>query len=159
MCITSSFLALGCDLEEVIQSELNIAWGKRNLLTKIKLAICCLVYPNRHIFRWNIEKGTILTHSRRIENCPTPWQRFSDKFPTAGTPTRSTNAQRPGGGWAPLESSDWAIYAICFRLRWVLKSFHFLTKTMLKTLKACPKLTWKHITLKYILLVLVSAGL
>ena len=98
MCITSSFLALACDLEEVIQSELNIAWGKRNLLTKIKLEICCLVYLNRHICRWNIEKGTILTHSRRIEKCPTPGQRLSDKFPTVGTDKITNARQMPGGG-------------------------------------------------------------
>ena len=104
MCITSSFLALACDLEEVIQSELNIVWGERNFLTMIKLVICCLGYLNRHIFRWNIEKGTILIHSRRIEKCPTPGQRFSDKFPTAGT-DKMTNARQTtggGGGWAPF---------------------------------------------------------
>ena len=148
MCITSSFLALACDLEEVIQSELNIAWDKRDLLTKIKLAIYCLVYLNRHIFRWNIEKGTILTHSRRIGKCPTPGQRFSDKFPTART-DKMTNARRPGGGWTPLESSDWAIYAICFWLRWELKSLvsEFPYKDYVKNLRM-PKAHLEAHTIK-----------
>ena len=28
---------------------------------------------------WNIDKGKMLTASRRIDKCPTPGQRFSDK--------------------------------------------------------------------------------
>ena len=44
----------------------------------------------------------MLTASRRIGKCPTPGQRFSDKFPTAGT-DRMTNAR---GGWARLELTE-----------------------------------------------------
>ena len=36
----------------------------------------------------------VLTASRRIDKCPTPWQRLSDKFPTVGT-DKMTNAR----GW------------------------------------------------------------
>ena len=44
-------------------------------------------YLNRHILSDNIEKVAISITSRRINKCPTPKQRFSDKFPTARTYT------------------------------------------------------------------------
>ena len=40
----------------------------------------------------NVEKGTILTASKRIDIPPTYWQRFSNKFPTAWT-QNMTNAR------------------------------------------------------------------
>ena len=48
-------------------------------------------YPNGHIFKWNINKGTMLTASRERG------QRFSDKFPTAGTTKMTNDRQIPGG--------------------------------------------------------------
>ena len=39
-----------------------------------------------------------LTASRRFDKCPTPGQRFSDKFPTAGTKKMTNDRQMPGGG-------------------------------------------------------------
>ena len=56
------------------------AWLSKNILYR-NIQSCL----NRHIFKWNIEKGTTLTASRRIDKCPTNGQRVSDKFPTAGT--------------------------------------------------------------------------
>ena len=44
---------------------------------------------------WNIDKGKMLTASRRIDKCPTPGQRFSDKFPTAGTDKMTNTQQMP----------------------------------------------------------------
>ena len=44
---------------------------------------------------WNIDKGKMLTASRRIDKCPTPGQRFSDKFPTAGTDKMRNTQQMP----------------------------------------------------------------
>ena len=40
----------------------------------------------------------MLTASRRIDKCPIPGQRFSDKFPTAGTEKMKNTRQMPGGG-------------------------------------------------------------
>ena len=53
-------------------------------------------YLNRHIFMWYTEKGTTVTASRRIDKCPTPGHRFSDKFPTTGT-DKMTNAREGMG--------------------------------------------------------------
>ena len=42
----------------------------------------------------------MLTASKRIDKCPTPGARFSDKFPTAGTDKMTKARQMQGGGWA-----------------------------------------------------------
>ena len=59
---------------------------------------------NRHIFKWNIEK----TASRRID--PLPGQRFSDKFPTAGTDKMTNAQQMPRGEWARLELTELVLH-------------------------------------------------
>ena len=59
----------------------------------------------RHVFKWNVEKGTTLTASKIIDKCPT--QRFSDKFLTEGM-DKTTNDQAGGGGMGTL-GVDWAI--------------------------------------------------
>ena len=59
-------------------------------------------YLNTRIFKWTMEKGTKLIASIRLDKCPTPGQRFSDKFPTART-DKVTNAwQSPGWGKGTL---------------------------------------------------------
>ena len=55
----------------------------------------------RHVFKWNVEKGTTLTASKIIDKCPT--ERFSDKFLTEGT-DKTKNDQ--GGAWARLELTE-----------------------------------------------------
>ena len=73
---------------------------------------------NRHIFKWNVEKETMLTASRR-----------TDKFPTAGT-DKMTNARHLPRG----DGIDWAINYNNLRKfinemastrRWHLKPFTF----------------------------------
>ena len=54
-------------------------------------------YLNKHIFKWNIEKGTTLTTSRGFDKCPFPEQRLSDKFPNAGSDKMTNARQMPGG--------------------------------------------------------------
>ena len=54
-------------------------------------------YLNRHIFKWYIKKGAMSVTSRRINKCPTPKQRFSDKFPTARTYKIANSWQMPRG--------------------------------------------------------------
>ena len=72
-------------------------------------------YLNRRIFKWTMEKRTKLTASRRIDKCPIPGQRFSDKFPTAKT-DKVTNAwQSPGWGKGTL-GINWAIIDSSIRL-------------------------------------------
>ena len=53
--------------------------------------------------------------SRRIEKFPTPGQRFSDKFPTAGT-YKMTIARKMPGGYLVTLGIDLAI-----KLRWWLR--------------------------------------
>ena len=65
-------------------------------------------YLNRHIFMWNTEKGTTVTASRRIDKCPTPGYRFSDKFPTKRT-DKMTNAREGMGTLGINQGIDWAI--------------------------------------------------
>ena len=53
-------------------------------------------YLNRHnYFKWYIEKGAMSITSRRIDKCPTPKQRLSDKFPTARTYKMTNSWQMP----------------------------------------------------------------
>ena len=42
-------------------------------------------YPIRHIFKWNIEKGTTLTASRKIDNSPPPARGFLTNSPLPGS--------------------------------------------------------------------------
>ena len=56
------------------------------------------LYTAMIILSDNIEKVAISITSRRINKCPTPKQRFSDKFPTARTYKMTNSWQVPGGG-------------------------------------------------------------
>jgi len=51
----------------------------------------------------NNEQETTLTASRRIDKCPIPGQRFSDKSPPSGPTRRQMPDKCLGGGWARLE--------------------------------------------------------
>ena len=62
----------------------------------------------------------MLTASRRIDKCPTPGQRFSDKFPTTGT-DEVTDVRRVPGGMGTLG----AIILIYFFI--TLHNFHNFT--------------------------------
>ena len=55
-----------------------------------------------------LKKKTLLAASRRIDNCPTPRQRFPTNFPTAGTYEMANARQMPGRGmgWARLELTE-----------------------------------------------------
>ena len=89
-----------------------------------------------HIFKWNIEKGTMLTSSRRIDKCATSRQRFSDKFPTAGIDKMKKARQMPGGG-GDKHAWNWrSYYASAVYLRydegakWLAKwkCVHYITR-------------------------------
>ena len=56
-------------------------------LDSIKNIVYRNIYLNVHIFKWSIEKGTMLTSSTRIDKYPTLGQSFSDKSSSPG-PTR-----------------------------------------------------------------------
>ena len=64
-------------------------------------------YLNRHILSDNIEKVAISITSRRINKCPTPKQRLSDKFPTARTYKTTNSWQVPGEGGADGHAWNW----------------------------------------------------
>ena len=55
----------------------------------------------------NIEKGTMLITFRRIEDFPTPGQRFSVKFPTPGTGKMTNARQIPRGREGEGDGHAW----------------------------------------------------
>ena len=52
------------------------------------------------------EKEQRKPSSKRIDKCPTLGQRFSDKFPTAGTDKMKRKPDKFPGGWALLELTE-----------------------------------------------------
>ena len=88
---------------------------------------------------WNIDKGKMLTASRRIDKCPTPGQRFSDKFPTAGTDKMTNTQQMP-----QLQQSYKIHKRDSFHPQMTLKPFHF--NRLSSTIGWKPvKTLWKNV--------------
>ena len=78
-------------------------------------------------------------NSKRIDKCPTPGQRFSDKFPTAGTDKMTKARQMPGRGWAFAHPSHfWNCFVLEHYLEPNFCAFH------------------KHANSKFLLLSIIS---
>ena len=88
---------------------------------KIILYVSIHSYLNRHIFKWYIEKGVMSIASRRIDKCPTPKQRFSDKFPTARTDKMTNSWQIPTGDG---HAWNWLSH-YHYHLKQIFVSFHW----------------------------------
>ena len=79
-------------------SEILTYLFKVYVLTIFFIKISIAIYLSRHIFKWNIDK------------CPTPRQRFSDKFPTTRTDKITGWVDGPAWNWLShffSQISDW----------------------------------------------------